>query len=85
MHKKIQDSYLKREGDNPGISGLPSHPYMVVPYPRTVWKNSYVEHKVTGKIYNLKKQKLIDVDMMCFISPPNVYMNNTWLVPGITI
>ena len=25
---------------------------MVVHYPRTVWKNSYAEHKVTGKTYN---------------------------------
>ena len=25
---------------------------MVVNYPRTVWKNSYAEHKVTGKTYN---------------------------------
>ena len=30
---------------------------MVVHYPRTVWKNSYAEHEVTGKIYNLKKKK----------------------------
>ena len=30
---------------------------MVVHYPRTVWKNSYVEHEVTGKTYKLKKKK----------------------------
>ena len=31
---------------------------MVVHYPRTVWKNSYAaEHEVTGKTYNLKKNK----------------------------
>ena len=30
---------------------------MVVHYPRTVWKNSYAEHEVTGKTYNLKKKK----------------------------
>ena len=30
---------------------------MVVHYPRTVWKNSYAEHKVTGKTYNLKKNE----------------------------
>ena len=30
---------------------------MVVHYPRTVWKNSYAEHVVTGKTYNLKKKK----------------------------
>ena len=28
---------------------------MVVHYPRSVWKNSCAEHKVTGKTYNLKK------------------------------
>ena len=28
---------------------------MVVHYPRTVWKNSYAEHEITGKTYNLKK------------------------------
>ena len=28
---------------------------MVVHYPRTVWKNSYAEHEVTGKTYNIKK------------------------------
>ena len=27
---------------------------MVVHYPRTVWKNSYAEHEVTSKTYNLK-------------------------------
>ena len=30
---------------------------MVVNYPRTVWKNSYAEHEVTGKTYNLKKKE----------------------------
>ena len=30
---------------------------MVVHYPRTVWKNSYAEHEVTGKTYNKKKKK----------------------------
>ena len=30
---------------------------MVVHYPRTVWKNSYAEHKVTGKTYHNKKGK----------------------------
>ena len=29
---------------------------MVVHYPRTVWKNSYAEHELTGKTYNLKKK-----------------------------
>ena len=28
---------------------------MVVHYPRTVWKNSHAEHKVTGKTYNKNK------------------------------
>ena len=30
---------------------------MVVHYPSTVWKNSYAEHEVTGKTYNLKKKE----------------------------
>ena len=55
MHKKIPDSYLKREGGNPRNSGLLSQQKMVVHYPRTMWKNSYTEHEVTGKIYNKKK------------------------------
>ena len=55
MHKKILDSYSKREGGNPGNSGLSSQQKMVVHYPRTLWKNSYAEHEVTGKTYNLKK------------------------------
>ena len=36
MHKKIPDSYLKREGGNPGNSGLSSQQYMVAHYPRTM-------------------------------------------------
>ena len=55
MHKKIPDSYSQREGGNPGNSGLLSQQKMVVHYPRTVWKNSYAGHKVTGKTYNKKK------------------------------
>ena len=35
---------------------------MVVHYPRTVWKNSYAEHEVTGKTYNKKKKKAYDLD-----------------------
>ena len=57
MPKNIPDSYSKREGGNPGNSGLSSQQKMVVHYPRTVWKNSYAEHEVTGKTYNLKKEK----------------------------
>ena len=57
MHKKIPDSYSKKEGGKPGNSGLSSQQKMVVHYPRTVWKNSYAEHEVTGKTYNLKKKK----------------------------
>ena len=30
---------------------------MVVQYPRTVWKNSYAEHEVTGETYNLRKKE----------------------------
>ena len=52
MHKKIPDSYSKREGGNPGNSGLSSQQWMVVHYPRTVWKICYAEHEVTGKTYN---------------------------------
>ena len=52
MHKKIPESYSKREGGNPGNSGLSSQQKMVVHYPKTVWKNSYAEHEVTGKTYN---------------------------------
>ena len=55
VHKKIPDSYLKREGGNPKNSGLLSQQKMVVHYPSTVRKNSYAEHEVTGKIYNKKK------------------------------
>ena len=51
MHKKIPGSYAKREGGNPGNSGLSSQQYYPSQqhYPRTVWKNSYAEHEVTGK------------------------------------
>ena len=49
LHKKIPDSYSKREGSNPGNSGLSSQQKTVVHYSRTVWKNSYAEHEVTGK------------------------------------
>ena len=49
-HKKIPDSYSKRQGGNLGNSGLSSQ---VVHYPRTVWKNIYAEHEVTGKTYNI--------------------------------
>ena len=31
---------------------------MAVHYPRTVWKNSYAEHEVTGKTYNQKIENL---------------------------
>ena len=30
---------------------------MVVHYPRTVWKNSYAEHKLTGKTYKVTGKK----------------------------
>ena len=56
MHKKIPDSHVKRERGNPRNSGLSSQQQMVVNYPRTVWKNSYAEHEVTGKTYNNKKK-----------------------------
>ena len=39
---------------------------MVVHYPRTVWKNSYAEHEVTGKIYNLKKKKKKDLTLKTY-------------------
>ena len=47
MHNKIPDSYSKREGVNPGNSSLSSQQMKVVYYPRTLWKNSCAEHKVT--------------------------------------
>ena len=53
-HKKLPDSYSKREWGNPGNSGLSSQQKMVVHYPRTVWKNSYAEDEVTGKTYSKK-------------------------------
>ena len=60
MHKKIPDSYSKREGGNPGNSGLLSQQKMVVHYPSTVLKNNYDEHEVTGKTNNVKKKKNIE-------------------------
>ena len=54
MHKMIPDSYSKREGGNPGNSGLSSQEQTDG---STVWKNSYAEHKVTGKTYNPNKTK----------------------------
>ena len=57
MHKKIPDSYLKREGVNPRNSGLSSQQKMVVHYPRTVWKICYAEHKETGKTYKKEKKR----------------------------
>ena len=54
--QKIPDSYLKREGGNPRNFGLSSQQKMVVHYPRTVWKNSFAEHEVAGKTYNLKRK-----------------------------
>ena len=58
MHKKISDSFSKREGGNPRNSGLSSQQFMVVHYPRTVWKNGYAEHKETGKTYNNKIKEI---------------------------
>ena len=43
---------FEKRRENPGNSGLLSQQQMVVHYPRTVWKNSYAEHLVTGKTYN---------------------------------
>ena len=34
---------------------------MVVHYPRMVWKNSYAEHEVIGKTYNLKKKSNLKI------------------------
>ena len=45
--------FKKRKGQ-PSNSGLSSQK-MVEHYPRTVWENSYAEHEVTGKTYNLKR------------------------------
>ena len=53
MHKKIPDSYSKRQGDSPKNSGLSSQQNVSGHYPRTVWKKYYAEYKVyvTGKKY----------------------------------
>ena len=59
MHKKIPDSYSKREGGNPRNSGLSSQQWMVVHYLRTVWKICYAEHKETGKTYKKKKKRTL--------------------------
>ena len=50
--KRSQIPIQKRERVTPLNSGLFSQQEMVVHYPRTVWKNSYAEHEVTGKTYN---------------------------------
>ena len=43
----------KARGPTGSFKGEPYfHPW-VVHYPRTVWKNSYAGHEVTGKTYNL--------------------------------
>ena len=44
---------------NSDIVTGPQRPWamLVVHYPRTVWKNSYAEHEVTGKTYNYRKKK----------------------------
>ena len=72
VDKTIIDIYSKREGGNAGNSGLK----MVVHYPRTVWKNSFADHKVTGK--NNKKTKYIckqeEVSYM-FSHPANMKKN----------
>ena len=48
MHKESQISIRKEKGGIPEFWSLVS----IVHYPRTVWKNSYAEHEVTGKTYN---------------------------------
>ena len=47
--KRSQIPIRKREGGNPGNSGVSSQQKMVVHYPWTVWKDSFAEHEVTGK------------------------------------
>ena len=32
---------------------------MVVHYPRTVWKNSYAEHEITGKTYTQTNESMV--------------------------
>ena len=53
---------------------------MEVHYPRTAWKNSYAEHKVTGKTYNQKI--FIHGDMFC---EKNNGMKNPYLEPELNI
>ena len=50
--KRSQIRIRKEKGATPGILvSCLNNRSMVVHYPRTVWKNSYAEHKVTGKTY----------------------------------
>ena len=56
--KKIQESFSKRAGGNPGKFGLLSQQQLVVRCPRTVWKIRYADHEVTGKTYNPKNEGL---------------------------
>ena len=57
MHKKIPDSYSKREGGNTRDSGLSSQNIDTIDYPRTVWKTSSAEHKATGQTLIIIKKK----------------------------
>ena len=52
MHKKIPDSYSKREGGNPGNSGLS---IVSTIDGGTLPQDCVEEHEVTGKTYNTKE------------------------------
>ena len=57
---------------------------MVVQYPRTVWKNSYAEHEVTGKTYNNKKQGLTLSYNTFFVIPDAQPTVGIWPTEGST-
>ena len=61
---------------------------MVVYYPRTVWKNSYAQHKVTGKTYNnlffLKSRcEIIKFNNMVPLSIHNYSLCNQLISEGV--
>ena len=47
---------------------------MAVHYPRTVWKNCYAEHELTGKTYNQKKNIYVHV-LLTLITSPSAISN----------
>ena len=58
---------------------------MVVHCPRTVWRNYYAEHKVTGKTYNLKKKENYLVVSQAVMLPGGSGGRRSKIYGGITI